>query len=379
MATVPAAQQTLDILRLLSAQAGPVPAAVIVRELGLPRSTVYHLLGTLVENGFVTHLPEDRRYALGIAAYELGTGYTRQAPLQRLARVPLADLVDRCGHTAHLAVQHGREVVYVIEERAPGRPPLVTDVGRAAAGAADRERAGDARGAAGGPDPRAVPRPGRVRAAHRGRAALAVGAAARCSPRSARRGWADEDGEVSAGWASVAAAVLDHAGHPVAGVAVTFPSAGARRRGASGWPRSCCAPRTADAADRWRDRRARCRTGRVASDACGCGPRRRCARRRRPGHERLLGAEARGPGSRTTTRGMQAWLATSAPASLVTRASGRGRAISEATAAATSSGSALRMPLAGVRAADQLGVGEGRLHLREVRRRSRGTRAAPTR
>ena len=60
-----------------------MPAAVLVRELGLPRSTVYHLLATLVDNGFVTHLPEDRRYALGIAAYELGTGYTRQAPLQR--------------------------------------------------------------------------------------------------------------------------------------------------------------------------------------------------------------------------------------------------------------------------------------------------------
>src|SRR5438094_10543917 len=118
MATVPAASQTLAILRLLGQQAGPIPAAVIVRELGLPRSTVYHLLSTLVDSGFVTHLPEDRRYALGIAAYELGTGYTRQAPLQRLARVPLAELVDRTGHTAHLAVQHGREVVYVIEERA---------------------------------------------------------------------------------------------------------------------------------------------------------------------------------------------------------------------------------------------------------------------
>ena len=33
------------------------------------------------------------------------------------------------GTARHLAVLHGREVLYVIEERAPGRPPLVTDVG----------------------------------------------------------------------------------------------------------------------------------------------------------------------------------------------------------------------------------------------------------
>ena len=28
-----------------------------------------------------------------------------------------------------IAVLHGRDVLYVVEERAPGRPPLVTDVG----------------------------------------------------------------------------------------------------------------------------------------------------------------------------------------------------------------------------------------------------------
>jgi DNA-binding IclR family transcriptional regulator len=33
-----------------------------------------------------------------------------------------------------------------------------------------------------------------------------------------------EDGEVTPGFASVAAVVLDHTGHPAAGVAVTYPS-----------------------------------------------------------------------------------------------------------------------------------------------------------
>jgi len=39
-----------------------------------------------------------------------------------------------------------------------------------------------------------------------------------------QRGYAMEDGEVTPGFASVAAAVRDHTGHPAAGVAVTFPS-----------------------------------------------------------------------------------------------------------------------------------------------------------
>jgi DNA-binding IclR family transcriptional regulator len=37
--------------------------------------------------------------------------------------------VEATACTAHLAVLHGREVVYVIEERAAGSPPLVSDVG----------------------------------------------------------------------------------------------------------------------------------------------------------------------------------------------------------------------------------------------------------
>ena len=83
----------------------------------------------MIEEGFVVHLPEEHRYGLGVAAFEVGSGYSRQEPLQRISRRLLADLVDRTGQTAHLAVLHGRDVLYVVEERAPGRLPLVTDVG----------------------------------------------------------------------------------------------------------------------------------------------------------------------------------------------------------------------------------------------------------
>ena len=41
----------------------------------------------------------------------------------------LTRLVSATTHNAHLAVLDGRDVLYVIEERAPGRPGLVTDVG----------------------------------------------------------------------------------------------------------------------------------------------------------------------------------------------------------------------------------------------------------
>lgn len=223
MSTVPAAAQVLAILRYLAGQAGPVAAAAISRDVRLPRSTTYHLLDTLIREGFVVHLPEERRYGLGVSAFELASGYSRQAPFQRLARVPLARLVDRTGHNAHLAVLHGREVVYVIEERAPGRAPLITEVGvRLPAHLTASGRAMLAR----------LPR-AQVRALFPDSSALVPRNDAGPSSPSAlrhlltevrRRGYAAEDGEITEGFSSVAVAVLDHGAHPIAAVTVTFPA-----------------------------------------------------------------------------------------------------------------------------------------------------------
>ncbi|MGW0130447.1 IclR family transcriptional regulator [Streptomyces sp. NPDC003299] len=224
MSVVPAAAQVLAILRYLAGQAGPVPAAAISRDVGVPRSTTYHLLDTLAREGFVVHLPEERRYGLGLSAFELGSGYSRQAPFERLARVPLARLVDRTGHNAHLAVLHGREVVYVIEERAPGRPPLVTEVGvrlpahLTASGRAVLARLPQAQVRALFPDPSAF-----VRRNELGPTSLS--ALRHLLTEVRRRGYATEEDEITTGFSSVAAAVLDHSAHPIAGVAVTFPGA----------------------------------------------------------------------------------------------------------------------------------------------------------
>jgi DNA-binding IclR family transcriptional regulator len=129
MGQVPAATRALRVLRFLATQPDPVTLDRLASAVGLPRSTAYHLVNAMIEEGFVAHLPEEHRYGLGVAAFEVGSGFARQAPLQRIARRYLAGLVDAVGQSAHLAVLHGRDVLYVVEERAPGRPPLVTDVG----------------------------------------------------------------------------------------------------------------------------------------------------------------------------------------------------------------------------------------------------------
>ena len=224
MGIVPAAAQVLAVLEYLGTQAQPTAAAAISRDLGLPRSTTYHLLDTLVRGGFVVHVAEERRYALGVAVYELASGYSRQTSLQRLARMPLAALVDSAGQNAHLAIMHGRDVIYVIEERAVGRPPLITDVGvRLPAHLTASGRAMLAQ----------LPQ-AQVRALYAEPGHLVLRndlgprtftALRQLLVETRRRGFASEDGEVTPEFASVAVAASDRAGYPVAAVAVTFPSA----------------------------------------------------------------------------------------------------------------------------------------------------------
>lgn len=223
MGQVPAATRALRVLRYLATQPDPVPLDRIARAVDLPRSTAYHLINAMIEEGFVAHLSDDRCYGLGIAAYEVGTGYARQAPLQRIARRPLAALVDNLGQSAHLAVPHGRDVLYVLEERAPGRPPLVTDVG---------VRLPAHLTASGRAILSALPA-NQVRALFPDRDAFVSRHASGPSTLSAlravltetrQRGYATENGEITPGFASVAVAVLDHNSVPVAAVAVTYPS-----------------------------------------------------------------------------------------------------------------------------------------------------------
>jgi DNA-binding IclR family transcriptional regulator len=220
---VPAARHTLALLQALARQPGAVPAAALARDLGLPRSTTYHLLAELVAAGFVVHLPEERRYGLGVSAFEIGSAYSRQEPLARLARPVLARLVDTVGHSAHLAVLHGREVLYVVEQRAPGRPPLVTDVGvrlPAQLTASGRALLADLPAA----QVRALFPDAHAFVDRHGEGPRKLSELRRLLSEVRRSGYATEDGEVTPGFASVAAAVHDHAGRPAAGIAVTFPT-----------------------------------------------------------------------------------------------------------------------------------------------------------
>lgn len=219
---VPAAERALEVLRFLAGHARPVTAGAVAAAIDAPRSSTYHLLATLERARFVVHLPEERRWALGIGAFELGAAYLRQGPLARLATPLLHRLAEETGIATHLAVLDGRDILYLVAERPRWTRPLVVEVGvrlpahLTASGRSLLAEQPDAQVHALFPDPASMTRRTET---------------GPVSPRELRRvladvrarGHATEDGEIDPALASVAVAAHDHGGRGVAAVTLTFP------------------------------------------------------------------------------------------------------------------------------------------------------------
>ncbi|QBI55035.1 IclR family transcriptional regulator [Streptomonospora litoralis] len=224
MSHVPAATRALRLLRFLAARPGPVSAVAVAAELEMPRSSVYQLLEAMAEEGFVTHLPEERRWGLGLAAFEIGSAYLRHGPLERLARPLLRRLVEETGATAHLGVLHGADTLYLLKEQPQHAPTLITGVGvRLPAHLTASGRALLAH----------LPR-AQVRALYpsaesftdrTGRGPAAPGELRELLAGERRAGYSVEEGQVTEGFSSVAAAAFDHNAAPAAAISLTVPSA----------------------------------------------------------------------------------------------------------------------------------------------------------
>jgi len=225
VARIPAAERALDLLTALAGASGPMTAAGLARDLGIPRSTTYHLLDVLAGRGFVTHLTEERRWTLGLTAFEVGAGYLRRDPLERLAQPLLHRLAQQAPipAVAHLGVLRGHETVYLLKETSDHVVTTVTQVGvRLPAALTASGRAILAR----------LPR-AQVRAQLSARGAF-VDRTGR-GPRSLsaldallaverRRGVCEEEGFITEGFSSIAAPVLDTHAEPIAAVGLTFRS-----------------------------------------------------------------------------------------------------------------------------------------------------------
>lgn len=189
----------------------------------LDRGTAFRLVHTLCQLGYLAPAARPKRYRLTLKCLELGYTPLARADIKTLARPLLQELVPAVADAASLGMLDGPDVVYVERAQAAG-----------VAGLVDR-RPGSRTGAYAAALGHAV-------LAHlpiaTQRAVLESSNRIRLSERTltdvdeimerlaavAVRGYAVSDGENAYGLRTVAAAILDTDGSPVAGVSLTILS-----------------------------------------------------------------------------------------------------------------------------------------------------------
>lgn len=128
---VKSAARTVELLELLAAR-GDRPARLqeLADELGVPRSSMYALLQTLISRGWVRTDITGSLYGIGIHALLTGTGYLDSDPRVRLVRPYLDEASDALGETIHMGRLDGRDVVYLATRESHEYLRTISRVGR---------------------------------------------------------------------------------------------------------------------------------------------------------------------------------------------------------------------------------------------------------
>lgn len=111
--TIESLQRGLRVLALFSRARPALSLSQIKDAVGLNKSTVYRILFTLEEAGYLERDPETRLYRPGLKVLQLGFTAISSLEIRQVARPFLRQLAEEVGRTASLSVLDGIEVVYV--------------------------------------------------------------------------------------------------------------------------------------------------------------------------------------------------------------------------------------------------------------------------
>lgn len=119
---VKSASRVLDLLECLGDSRRPVSFLELSRELNIPKSSLFHLLGDLTARHYVEHLPDVSRYRLGPAVAALVKNAAVDRSLADLVMPVLRRLNERLNETnAYYVLKNDRVVVVATES---GKQPL---------------------------------------------------------------------------------------------------------------------------------------------------------------------------------------------------------------------------------------------------------------
>jgi DNA-binding IclR family transcriptional regulator len=106
-------KKALDILTLFHTVGPELTLTEIARHMELHKSSVYKLIATMVEAGFLEKNRDTNRYRLGLLVLELSGSVLGSEDVRELARPVLEELSRETGEIIHLSMLDGADIVYL--------------------------------------------------------------------------------------------------------------------------------------------------------------------------------------------------------------------------------------------------------------------------
>ncbi len=116
--TVQSLAKGFRVLEAFSADNEELTLSQIAAAADLDPGTTFRMLNTLVELGYVSRIPESRRFALTLKVLDLGFHAIARTDLRSIVRPILRGLVGETNEAASFAVLQGADVLYLERVRA---------------------------------------------------------------------------------------------------------------------------------------------------------------------------------------------------------------------------------------------------------------------
>ncbi|MFF2498916.1 IclR family transcriptional regulator [Peribacillus sp. NPDC058075] len=110
---VKSVSRALDIITIVSLKKGGLGVTEISKQIDINKSSVYRILSTLVQYGYIEQDSETERYKLGYKFLEVSSKLLESIDLRSEARQYLQELENTTNEVIHLVVYDQGEVVYI--------------------------------------------------------------------------------------------------------------------------------------------------------------------------------------------------------------------------------------------------------------------------
>jgi len=127
--SIHAVENALDVLEALSEIDDDVRISQLSEKLSMNKTSVFRLLATFENRGYVEREELSGKYRLGLSAYEIGQKFLSRMGLLRHARPVAGRLARGCNETVYVAVRRGNEVLFLDTIETTQKVKIVSLVG----------------------------------------------------------------------------------------------------------------------------------------------------------------------------------------------------------------------------------------------------------